>query len=198
VITPRFGLLLLLALVAVPDVGARSREEPAPEIVDLQVDREGDALRVSYRLTGCLSKEVMERIQSGIPIRFRHKVELLEKRPGLFVGDREHARTLIDTRVEYDSLTHRYQLNRVLEVRSRQKRAAPPPSNDQKVTASPDEMRAWMTRFDDIPLHDPARTLPTDVELHVRVEVSLGRHWFLFIIPTTESITSELQVGTGR
>jgi hypothetical protein len=95
-------------------------------------------------------------------------------------------------------LTHRYQLNRILEVRSRQKRAAPPPLNDQKVTASLDEMRAWMTRFDDIPLYDPARTLPTDVELYVRVEVSLGRHWFLFIIPTTKSITSELQVGTGR
>lgn len=187
----------MLALVTVPHADARQRDEPKPEVVDLEMRREGDGLRASYRLIGCLPQQVMERIQSGIPIRFRHKVEVVQKRPGIFVADRVFARTLVETRVAFDSLTQRYQLNRALEVKSRQRRASPAPSIDQRLTASVDEMRSWMTRFDDVPLHDPARAIPTDVELHVRVEVSLGRRWLLLIIPTTESITSELRVESA-
>lgn len=197
VITRRLGSLLLLALVAAPDVGARQRVEPEPEIADLTFRTDGEDVWTSYRLEGCLPEEVMERIHSGIPIRFRHKVEMVEKRPGLFAADRVFARTLIVTRVQYDSLTQRYQLNRTLEVRSRQKRAAPPPTSDQMVTGSIDEMQSWMTLATDVPLSDPSRPFPQDVDLHVRVEVSLGRHWFLLIIPTTESITSELPMETG-
>lgn len=196
-ITRRLGSLLLLALVAAPDVGARQRVEPEPEIADLTFRADGEEVWTSYRLEGCLPEEVMERIHSGIPIRFRHKVEMVEKRPGLFAADRVFARTLIDTRVQYDSLTQRYQLNRTLEVRSRQKRAEPPPTSDQMVTGSIDEMQAWMTLATDVPLSDPSRPFPQDVDLHVRVEVSLGRHWFLLIIPTTESITAELPMETG-
>jgi hypothetical protein len=198
VITRRFGALLLLALIATPGVGARQKVEPQPEIVELAYRIDDEDLRVAYRLEECLSEEVMERIHSGIPIRFRHKIEAVEKRPGLFAPDRVFARALIDTRVEYDSLTQRYQLNRTLEVRSRQKRAAPPPASDQMVTGSLDEMQAWMTRVTDVPLGDPARPFPPDVDLHVRVEVSLGRHWFMLIFPTTESITSELPMEMGR
>ena len=196
-ITRRLGSLLLLALVAAPDVGARQRVEPEPEIADLTFRADGEEVWTSYRLEGCLPEEVMERIHSGIPIRFRHKVEMVEKRPGLFAADRVFARTLIDTRVQYDSLTQRYQLNRTLEVRSRQKSAAPPPTSDQMVTGSIDEMQTWMTLATDVPLSDPSRPFPQDVDLHVRVEVSLGRHWFLLIIPTTESITAELPMETG-
>ena len=196
-ITRRLGFLLLLTLVAAPDVDARQRVEPQPEIADLTVRAEGQEIWTSYRLEGCLPEEVMERIHSGIPIRFRHKVELVEKRPGLFAADRVFARTLIDTRVEYDSLTQRYQLNRTLEIRSRDKREAPPPMNDDKVTGSVDEMQGWMTRAADVPLTDHSRPFPPGIELHVRVEVSLGRHWFLLIIPTTESIASEVPVETG-
>lgn len=196
VITRRLASLLLLALVVAPDVGARQRVEPEPEIADLTFRTDGDDVWTSYRLEGCLPEEVMERIHSGIPIRFRHRVEMVEKRPGLFAADRVFARTLIDTRVEYDSLTQRYQLNRTLEIRSRQKRAAPPPTNDQMVTGSVDEMQSWMTLATDVPLSDPSRPFPQDVDLHVRVEVSLGRHWFLLIIPTTKSIASEVPIET--
>ena len=65
------------------------------------------------------------------------------------------------------------------------------------VTGSIDEMQAWLTLSTDVPLSDPSRPFPQDVDLHVRVEVSLGRRWFLLIIPTTESITSELPMETG-
>jgi hypothetical protein len=139
----------------------------------------------------------MERIHSGIPIRFRHKIEVVEKRPAVFVPDRVFARTSIETRVEYDSLTQRYQLSRVLQVRSRQKRETPPPVSDQIVTGSIDEMRAWMTRVEDAPLQDPARPFPEGVDLHVRVDVSLGRHWVLLIIPTTDSVKAETQIEAG-
>ena len=184
----------MLALVVAPGVGARQRVELQAEVVDLTSQVQAGSVRTSYNLAGCLPEEVMERIHSGIPIRFRHKVEVVEKRPALFVADKVYARTLIETRVEYDSLTQRYQLNRVLEVKSRQKRSMPPPVNDQLVTGSIDEMKAWMTRVVDVPLHDPARPFPEGVDLHVRVEVSLGRHWVLLIIPTTDSVTAELQM----
>jgi hypothetical protein len=197
VITRRLGLLLLLALLAAPDVGARQHVEAQPEIADLTFRTDGEEVWTSYRLEGCLTEEVMERIHSGIPIRFRHKIEMVEKRPGLFAADRVFARTLIDTRVEYDSLTQRYQLNRTLEVRSRQKRAAPPPTSNEMVTGSIDEMQAWMTLVTDVPLGDPSRPFPDDVDLNVRVEVSLGRHWFLLIIPTTESIVAEVPMEAG-
>ena len=192
VITSRAGSLLLLALVVAPGVGARQAVEPQPEIVDLTYRTRAEGVWASYRLTGCLSEDVMERIHSGIPIRFRHKVEIVEKRPRLFVTDKVFARTVFETRVEYDSLTQRYQLNRVLEVRSRQKRTTPPPESDQRVTGSIDEMREWMTRAADVPLRDPALPIPQDLDLHVRVEVSLGRHWVWFIIPTTDSVTAEV------
>ena len=196
--TRRLGSLLLLALVVAPVVGARQRVELLPEVVDLALEEKAGIVRASYNLAGCLPEEVMERIHSGIPIRFRHKIEVVEKRPALFVPDRVFARTLVETRVEYDSLTQRYQLNRVLEVRSRQKGAIPPPASDQMVTGSIDEMRAWMTRVVDVPLRDPARPFPEDVDLHVRVDVSLGRHWVMLIIPTTESVTAELQMEAAR
>jgi len=198
VITRRLGSLLLLALVVAPGVGARQRSEVQPEVVDLTFRVQGGNVMASYSLAGCLTEDVMERIHSGIPIRFRHRVEVVEKRPALFVADRVFARTLIETRVEYDSLTQRYQLNRVFEVRSRQRREVPAPVSDQLVTGSIDEMRSWMTRVVDVPLGDPVRPFPEGVDLHVRVEVSLGRHWVLLIIPTTDSVTAELQMEAAQ
>jgi hypothetical protein len=198
VITRRLGSLLLLALVVAPGVGARQRSEVQPEVVDLTFRVQGGNVMASYSLAGCLTEDVMERIHSGIPIRFRHRVEVVEKRPALFVTDRVFARTLIETRVEYDSLTQRYQLNRVLEVRSRQRREVPAPVSDQLVSGSIDEMRSWMTHVVDVLLGDPVRPFPEGVDLHVRVEVSLGRHWVLLIIPTTDSVTAELQMEAAQ
>jgi hypothetical protein len=197
VIKRRLGGLLLLVCVAASSAGARQRGEIVPEIVDLVVRKQGQGVTASYRLEGCLPEEVLERIHSGIPIRFRHKVEIVEKRPGLFARDRVFARTLVETRVQYDSLTQRYQLNRVLEIRSREKGTAPPPASDQMVTGSIDEMRKWMTDVSGLPLEDPSRSAPPGRDLFLRVEVSLGRHWFLLIIPTTDSVTAEVSMATG-
>lgn len=186
-----------MVFVVASAAGARQRAETAPKIVDLTVRKQGESVRASYRLAGCLPEEVLERIHSGIPIRFRHKVEIVDKRPGLFARDRVYARTLVETRVQYDSLTQRYQLNRVLEVRSRDKGVAPPPASDQMVTGSIDEMRKWMTDVSGVLLDDPTRSAPQGRDLYLRVEVSLGRHWFLLIIPTTDAVTAEVSMAAG-
>ena len=80
---------------------------------------EDGAVHVSYRLAGALTPEVEERIQSGIPVTFRHRIEISTGRWMPLVPDRVVSRTLMETRVRYDSLTRNYELFRKIEQKAR-------------------------------------------------------------------------------
>jgi hypothetical protein len=123
------------------------------------------------------------------------RLEIVTKRAIPLMPSKVLARTVIRTRAEYDALTRRYVLARAVESRGPHKKQAPPPSEEQRFTTSADEMRAWMTQIDEIPVYDPVEPFPEDEQLKVRVESSLGRRYVLLIFPSTVTATAELQLS---
>lgn len=189
------GELLVLGLLATPVLAVpASAQSSKPVIEDLSARIEDDWAWVSYDLVGVMDAEVEERIQSGIPVTFRHKLEVLSKRSVLLWPSKSLAQTTVETRVEYDSLTRRYDLLRRVEHRMRQKKQGPLTEEQRKLTDSLEEMRDWMTRFDEIPVFDPTRELRGRA-MRVRVEVNLGRRYVLFVFPGTRSVSAETPLG---
>ena len=192
--------LLAAAVAAAPGAAVRSRDAIQPSIEVLEARRAGQSVVVSYRIADLLPVEVLERIHSGIPLRFRHRVELLEKRPGLFVGDRVHARATLEARVAYDSLTQRYELTRSIAVRPTAGASSPSPSPEpleqRQVVESEQEMRRFLSEVRELGLFDPLADDAHATRLTLRIEVVLGRRWILLVIPSTETVTAELELGS--
>jgi len=180
-------VLLIGPLWAVPALA----ESPKPAIEELSASVENDRAWVSYDILGAMDEELEERIQSGIPVTFRHKIQVLSKRGVPLMPSKVIAQTLIETRVEYDSLTRRYELLRSIEQKVRQKKLGPLTEEQRKLTDSLEEMRDWMTRLEAIPVFDPTREL-RGRSLRVRVEVNLGRRYILFVFPGTRSVSAEI------
>jgi len=189
------GGLVMLGLLATP-VGAEPAAPPPakPAVESLSARVEGERARVSYEVARVMDAELEERIHSGIPVTFRHKVQVLSKRAVPLMPSKVIAQTTIETRVEYDTLTRRYDLLRRIEHRIRQKKQGPMTEEQRRLTDSLEEMRAWMTRFDEIPVFDPSREL-LGRSLRVRVEVNLGRRYVLFVFPGTRSVSAETPLG---
>ena len=185
------ALVALMLLTVAAPVAADEPEKVKPRIEELSARVEHDRAEVSYRLTGVLTPEVEERIQSGIAISFKHRVDIKVKRGFPLMVDRLLARTVVDTRVQYDTLTQRYVLLRSIEQRMRKKSQRPPTDEQRRVTDSVDEMRAWITSVDDVPVFDPSNDLEVE-RLWVRAEVNLGRSYFLWVFPTSDTISEEI------
>jgi len=145
----RFAAILLSCACAAGGLQAASRSKPRIDEGTARMEA-GRAL-VSYRVVNSLSEETLERIHSGIPVSFDHKIDIIEPR-GFWLPSRETARIQIKTRVEYDSLTRRYNLIRTLQVRTEKRWHPPPPVQQRLETQSEEEMRAWMTVFEEIPV----------------------------------------------
>lgn len=186
------GALLTLAVVVALPALAKQREDGKPAIEELSARWAGNRAYVSYQLSGSLPEETLDKIHSGIPVGFRHRIEIVSKRRGLFAPDKLVARVIVDKQVEYDSLTQRYTLERTVEIKSQEKRSAPEPREERQVIDSEEEMKSWVATQDEIPLFDPARPFPEEADLRVRVEVALGRRWFLLIFPTTQTVSAEI------
>jgi len=185
---PAPTIALILALSPAAALAAEK-----PEIRDLSATREGDRVVVSYRVVDGFSPETMERVDSGIPVSFRHRLEIVSDRALPLIPDRVRAKVVVETTAQYDALTRRYTLLRRTEVRSSKRRLAPPPVEETRVTPSVDEMRAWMTELDGIEVWDPARPLAGN-ELSVRVETAVGRRYLLLIFPVNISAEAELEL----
>jgi hypothetical protein len=189
------GGLVILGFLAVPAGAEPDLPAPAkPGIEALTARSEGGRAWVSYEVARVMDAEVEERIHSGIPVTFQHKVQVLSKRAVPLMPSKVIAQTTIETRVEYDSLTRRYDLLRRIEHKIRQKKQGPLTEEQRKLTDSLEEMRTWMTRFDEIPVFDPAREL-RGRSLRVRVEINLGRRYILLVFPGTRSVSAETPLG---
>ena len=192
---PLLGGLVMLGFLATPAGAESPPAAPSkPGVEALAARIEADRAWVSYQIARVLDAEVEERIHSGIPVTFQHKVQVLSKRGVPLMPSKVIAQTTIETRVEYDSLTRRYDLLRRTEHKTRQKKQGPLTEEQRRLTDYLEEMRTWMTRFDEIPVFDPAREL-RGRSLRVRVEVNLGRRYVLFIFPGTRSISAETPLG---
>lgn len=187
---------LLVQLAAIPTVGAETPEpQRKPAIVELSTGLEEGRATVSFRVENGLSEEALERIDSGIQVAFRHRIEVVTKRGIPLMPAKVLARTVIHTRARYDALTQRYTLERVTEFKGPHKKQAPPPAEEQRFTTSADEMWAWMTELENIAAYDPVEPFADDDQLKVRVDSSLGRRYALYIFPASLTASAEQPLG---
>ena len=100
------------------------------------------------------------------------------------------SRVVIETGVQYDPLTRRYDLTRTVALKGGRKREAPPPREEGRLTESADEMRAWMTEFSRVTVFDPFRPIEGE-RLRVRVTSSVGRRYVWSIFPASLTASAE-------
>jgi hypothetical protein len=169
--------------------GAISHLQAAPdklppggaEIHGLHVENTENDLFASFELTGGFSPGIREQIESGLPVTFKHYVEINRRRSAWF--DDTVIKKTISTTVIYDTLTRQYRLSRKM--------------NGEMVETTVSEkqldMQDFMTRIDRVRLCDPA-DLPSDEPLYIRVKSRVQKKFVLFFIPWRKE-TSWARIG---
>jgi len=191
----RLAVAGALALLAVGAAGAAGggRGLADAEIAGLTAGVEDGALLVSFRLDNAFPAEVRERLHSGNAISFRHRVEMILRRPFWLTPNRLLGRTVVETKVEYDELTRQYKLYRRTENKTKVEDDPFLDLEVRRTTESLDEAVDWMTVLDEVPLPWRADLAGSD-RLRVRVHSNLGRRFLLQVIPSSYSVTAELRL----
>ncbi len=166
-----------------------------PAIGSLEVGRSQGGLSVRFDLEGVWSAELLERVQSGLELTFRHRVELVGKRIGWIFPRRTLARTVVETTLRYDSLTQRYEfVQRVVARRWAGPAEAAGPAVRRSTDAG-DEARRWMTRLEGLPLPAP-EAVGASVPVRVRIRSELDRKLVLGLFPWTRTVSRETLWGS--
>jgi len=181
-------LVLALAAPAAPAPAADGKVS----LAGLEVDATAHDLYVSFTVDGAFTPEVREAIDSGLPVTFRHDVEVVRRRTLWF--DRTLVRKAVTTTVTYDTLTHQYSLARSINDEV----------TETKVAINEADMMRWMTRLERIRVADPAglEVEPGDT-VYVRAKSLLQRRFILFFIPSStgtdwEKVGVSLHDGTAH
>jgi hypothetical protein len=180
--------VLPLILAVAPAEAAKQSDEPRIEA--LEVERLDDRVVVSFRVTNGLTADALDRIRSGLPVAQRHKVEVVGRRAVSLWPAKVYRRLRIDTAAVFDSLTRRYELTRKIEVLPRKKKQPPVLAEEHHATDSIEEVRSWMTEFQELPTIElPASALTS--RLRVRVESMLGRRFVFYMFPARLKVSAE-------
>ncbi len=191
----RIGLALLpLALLAAGPTGIAAAGLGDARIGDLEARIQDNEILVSFTLTNAIGDEVVERLHSGIPITFRHKVDLFVRRPFFMVPNKLLERTVVETAVEYDSLTRQYRLERRTDSKTEQADDALLDLEVRRSTESLQEAVDWLTVVRDVPLILRPGVPPSD-RLRIRVNSNLGRKFVLLMFPSNYSVSAELRLS---
>ncbi len=192
--TLRFPFGRWITIAASLAIGqAAMAAESRPRIEDIETQREANRLEVSFRLVDALPDERLESIHSGNPVTFRHVVELVNRRSPRLWPARVLARTRIETSVRYDSLIGQYELTR------RTERPIPKDFNGEKVleetlsTDALDEVRGWLTELEHVPVMGSGSD-SIGRRTRLRVRTLLGRHYWLYFVPTRQTVSAEQRV----
>lgn len=180
--------MLAASIVAGAGRAAEPADPSRAAILDLEVARSDEEVRVSFRVEGAFPVEMLERIHSGIPVTFRHRVELVARRPFPLVPSKVLGSVLVETTAKYDSLTRQYYLS-LRTVRGEQEAEAAVEASS--ITSSLSEMQSWMTILREVTLPSPP---PQDLargRLRVRVRAVLGRRFRFFIFPASYAASGE-------
>jgi hypothetical protein len=156
----------LFVCVVVLTVAGLRASDGVSDISVTPIARDGQVI-VSFEMTDAFTPEVSDAIQSGLSTTFSYDVEL--RRNGLL--ERTVASVTVSATVRFDNLTRRYQMSRMVDGRLEDAR----PTEDQAA------VRAWMTRFERLPLSATA-ALETNGEYSVRVRAHTRPHnaWFFW------------------
>jgi len=164
---------LCAAFLAAPGASRAAIESNPPdgaEIGDLRVENTPHDLLASFTLRGGFSPDILEQIESGLPVTFNHYVEINKRRPLWF--DSTIVKKIISASVTYDTLTRQFRLSRSV--------------NGEVVATDVSDKRAEMQRFmtsvDRLRLCDPS-DLPSDEPLYLRVKSRVQKRFVLFFIP---------------
>jgi hypothetical protein len=180
-------------LAALAGSAARAEDDPRPAVEDLRATREAQRLVVSYRVSGALTDEVLERIQSGIPVTFEHELEVVARRALPLWPARVLVRRRLRVQVTYDALTRQYALSRETELHQRGQADAEPTVEHASVEAI-DAVETWMTVVaTDCPMDEV--DAKRSGRLRLRVESELGRRYVLLLFPGQLTASAEQELG---
>ena len=117
----------------------------------------------SFAAPGAFTDDTREAVRSGVPLTFSYLVEL--RRPSTIWWDRTVGSATVAARVKFDSLTAVFQVTKEQDGRV----------TWSKSTAKEDEMRAWATAFDAVPIQ-ANEPLERNAEYYVRVRLDAHPH----------------------
>jgi hypothetical protein len=151
-------LAALILIVAAAGVIAR-----AAEIVRIVPIVRDDKVLISFELSDAYTDEVREAIASGLRTTFNYDVELRMIVP-LWL-DRVIASAVVSTTDQYDNLTRRHTLSRLVDGRV----------EDATVTEDEALVRQWLTTLSRLPLCGTSRLDPSR-DYYVRVTARVRQH----------------------
>lgn len=183
--------LVLAVLAAVGPAVADDRARP--DIRDLTCVTTGGRVVVSYRLEHAWGERQLERLQAGVPVVFRHQVDLRLRR-GMLLPDRVPARTVVETRVTFDALTRRYDATRRVEVRRAAGGAPADAVEERRSFDGLDGVREFSTTVRDVALY-VAPDILAERAATVRVESDLGRRWAWYLFPTSIDVAERCELS---
>jgi len=143
--------LLFLSFLATAIVAVR-----ADETLRITPLVNGDKVVVTFELDDAYGDSVREAIRSGLRTTFSYQLDLRTVAPGWF--DRTLATTVVSTTVQYDNLTRRHTLTRMVDGRA----------TDAIVTQDESVVKAWLTKWTRVPVSDTNRLDPAR-EYYVRI-----------------------------
>ena len=115
-----------------------------------------DQVLISFELENGFTEDVREAVYSGLRTTFTYNVELRVEVPAWV--DRTIATAVVTTSVEYDNLTRRHSVFRMLDGRI----------EETRVTEDEAVVRQWLTQLDKLPLFRTSQLEPNR-EYYVRV-----------------------------
>jgi hypothetical protein len=139
----------MIALVA----GVSTRAQESLRIVPIVSD---NTVLVSAELADAYSDEIRQAISSGLRTTFTYDIELRMVVPGWV--DRTIATAVVTTTDQYDNLTRRHALSKLIDGRE----------TDSSVTDDDGSVRRWLTTISRVPLCNTRRLDPAR-DYYVRI-----------------------------
>jgi hypothetical protein len=141
------------AALAVVSGGTTVRAEETLRITPFVHD---DRVVVTFELDDAYNEAVQEAIRSGLRTTFTYQLDLRTTAPGWF--DRTIASVVVSTSDQYDNLTRRHTLTRMVDGRI----------VDSLVTQDETVVKTWLTKWTRVPVTDTSR-LDATREYYVRI-----------------------------
>ena len=180
----RLSAAALAALVVAGSAGAAAAAS-RPRVEGLTAVREAARLVVSFRIAGAPLEEDLERLRSGLPVSYRHRVELVARRT--MWPAKVLSRGTVTSTAVYNSLVRRYSLERIVKIGGR---SGPDELTQREETDSAEAVRAWLTEVQALELPGPPDTVDPE-RLRVKVETAMSRRYVLLLFPSRISVSAE-------
>ncbi|SPF32046.1 conserved exported hypothetical protein [Syntrophobacter sp. SbD1] len=151
------SLFFLAVFTACPSICASAPNKA--EISNIEIDKNGKNLEVSFHLIDCFNSDMEEAILDGVPASFRIIVSV--EKPSMFIKSKMADFSLRHT-IRYNRLNNEFQVDL--------------PENPQKtlVTSNFDEAKKWMSTVENLPVV-PTCWLKKDQEYYLRVKAELSK-----------------------